>query len=396
MRFSHQHLHDTCMTLSTEKNLPGTLWLNRGRWNWRVRLPGSPARENYPLRLPGQSVALSEEKGRSLAVSIAWRLWERASKPAARGKAGKTLDEVVSGFLGHAETYYRRSDGTATREAANCEIALRSLRAKYGAAPIDDLTYQRVLSARDELIASGLNRTTINQRVGIWRRFAAWALENRLMEPATKVEIWALSPLKRGRSQAPEGEPVRPVRHLDVKRTIRFMPPNLQAMVKVQELCGARPAEVCDMRPCDIEKKRGWWVYRPAKHKTAHKDNVRVIVLGPRAQKELTPWLAGGDPGRRVFYPERGGGDSWTASNYGQAVRYAIRAARKAGVAVSDWTPNQLRHACGTRARRKFGIEVAASVLGHARQSRVTDTYTRQAIERELIRSASVAMLAIG
>lgn len=380
-------------------NLPGTLWLNRGRWNWKVRLPGTPERKNYPLRMPGQTVALAEKKGRSLAESIAWRMWEKASKAAPAHDNRMTLDAAMGAFLRHAETYYRRVDGTPTREAVNCEIALRSLRSKYGTRPLDDLTYQHVLEARDELIASGLNRTTINQRVGIWRRFVAWALENRLCAPTTKSEVWALTSLKRGRSPAPEGEPVQAVAHRLVKATLAKMPPNLAAMVRVQELCGARPAEICAMRPCDIEKRRKGWVYRPATHKTAHKNNVRVIVLGPRAQKILEPILAVTPATGHVFRPERGtgAGDSWTSSNYSQAVRYAIRAARKAGVALEFWSPNQLRHACGTRVRRKFGPESAASVLGHSRGSpRITDTYTRAAIERELIAAASKPMLAIG
>lgn len=165
----------------------------------------------------------------------------------------------------HAETYYRHADGSPTREAVNCEIALRLIRAKFGTRPIDDITYQGILDARDELIAGGLNRGTINQRVGIWRRFFAWALEARLCLPQTKSEVLAVGNLKRGRSEATDGDPVQPVKHLTVKRTLPFLPPNLQAMIRVQELCGARPAEMCAMRPCDIERRREW-VYRPASH----------------------------------------------------------------------------------------------------------------------------------
>ena len=57
--------------------LPGTLWINRGRWNWRVKLPGDTKRKNYPLYWNNQKVALAEEKGRSLAESLAWRLWNK-------------------------------------------------------------------------------------------------------------------------------------------------------------------------------------------------------------------------------------------------------------------------------------------------------------------------------
>jgi integrase len=178
-------------------------------------------------------------------------------------------------------------------------------------------------------------------------------------------------------------------------------------MVRLQELCGARPAEICGMRPCDIERRRDVWVYRPAHHKTEHKGNVRVIVLGPRAQRVLDPLLSG-RPDDPVFTPaaaqgERGrlrgvAGEQWTTSNYGQAIRYAVKAARKAGVQFEAWRANQLRHSCGTRVRRKFGPAIASAVLGHSARggARVTDTYTAAAIERETVTAASVAMRAIG
>lgn len=384
--------------------LPGTLWLNRGRWNWRVHLPGTPARRNYPLRLPGQSVALAELKGRDLAVSIAWRMWESATrKGLGAHDECMTLDDVCGLFLAHAETYYRRADGSPTREAFNCELGLRPLRALHGSRPIDDIAYQDILAARDGLIELGLNRSTINQRVGIWKRFFAWALENRHCSAQTKSEVWAIGNLKRNRSTAPESEPVLPVSHRDVKRTLPYMTDSVRAMVLVQELCGARPSEICAMRPGDIEKRRAVWIYRPASHKTEHKGGCRVVVLGPRAQKVLASVLSRAAANGYLFAPAQNAAhaprDKWTTSHYGRAVRRAVRAARRDGVDVQEWAPNQLRHACGTRVRRKFGPELAGAVLGHATRAgsaRITDNYTRTAIERELIAAASRPMTLIG
>jgi integrase len=381
-------------------DLPGTLWVNRGRWNWKVRLPGTDKRGNYPLRQHGAKVALAESKGRDVAESIAWRMWETASKAPheAAHDACMTLETVIDLFLRHAETYYRRADGSQTREAVNCELALRSLRGTYGRRPVDDLSYADVLAARDELVAAGLNRTTINQRVGIWRRCIAWALENRHCSVATKSDVWALANMKKGRCASPEGEPVGPVSHRHVKTALKFMPPNLAAMVRVQEFCGARPSEMCDMRPCDFSEHRGVHVYRPARHKTEHKGGFRVIVLGPRAMRILSPWCRATGPEEHIFHPERaGGGPQWDANTYGKSIRYAIRAARKAGLSVVDWSPNQLRHACGTRVRRKFGPLLAAAVLGHASVGiRITDRYTKDAIEREAVLTASPVMKRIG
>jgi len=408
------------------KDLPGTVWLNRGRWNWRVHLPGTPARRNYPVRIPGQRIAIPEKKGRALAEAVCWRMWEAASRHDTSHDTGLTLDSVCGLFMAWGATYYRRSDGSPTRELANCEIALRPLRAAFGRSPVNDITYQDILATRNKLIEAGHNRKTVNQRVGIWKRFFAWALESRHCSAHTKSEVWAIAAIKRNRSPAPEGEPVTPVPHKDVKSVMPFLPPILRAMVTVHELCGARPGEICMMRTADIERRRDIWIYRPMMHKSEYKDQCRVIVLGPRAQRVLSPIM---DRSGYLFSPAeavterlqekrsrrkskvqpsqasrirvgtRQPGEIYTTAAYGKAIAFAIKAARRAGVKLNDWSPNQLRHACGTRVRRKVGPDAARAVLGHAGQggaSKITDTYTREAIEREIIKISARAMLLIG
>ena len=46
------------------------------------------------------------------------------------------------------------------------------------------------------------------------------------------------------------------------------------------------------MRPCDVAQGAdGLWVCRPSEHKTEHHDATRVVLIGPRAQEVLRPWL---------------------------------------------------------------------------------------------------------
>lgn len=387
------------------KELPGSLWINAGRWNWKVRLPGTEKRKNYPLRAPGQKAALAEAKGRDLAESIAARMWERAQREASMAEVAKTatLDVCISKFLGWAETYYRRSDGTSTREAGNCEYALNTLKEQHGNMLIDDLTYQHLLDSRDSLIREGLTRNTINQRVGIWKRFFAWALENRLCSASTKMEAWAITSLKANRSEAKENGEVRPVTDEDIEATVKHLTPTPATMVRVQRLTGMRPGELCAMRPRDIEKRKGLWIYRPAHHKTKHKGSIRVVVLGPQAIEGLKPYVQKTKPNDSLF--EQGlaeererkrEGDSprerWIFIQYGKVIR---RACKKAG--VEPWSPNQLRHACATAVRRGFGADAARSVLGHSSGSpRITDRYTKEAIEEEVIETVGKIMKKIG
>lgn len=387
-----------------QTSLPGTLWVNRGRWNWRVKLPGYSKRKNIPLRLPGSDSALPEGKGRDMAESLAWRIWEKTTRESIkRESTPSTLADVSIRFLAWAETYYKRSDGSPTGEARNCEVAMRSLVGPYGNIPIDEVCYSDIVSARDLLVEHGFTRGVVNQRVGIWKRFFAWALENRLCEAHTKSDVWAITNLRQGRSEAPEQRVVRPVAHKDVKVTCQYAPASVSAMIRVQELTGMRPGELCAMRVEDVSAWRDVLVYRPAIHKTQHKGKPRIIVMGPRAQSIISLYLKGKgfvfSPGQSIA--ERGlknkTKSSWSVNNYAQSVAYAVAAARKAGEDVCEWSPNQLRHACGTRVRRKFGVSAARVVLGHSDgKSAITDRYTLESIEKELIVSAAGIMRVIG
>ena len=53
-----------------------------------------------------------------------------------------------------------------------------------------------------------------------------------------------------------------------------------------------RPAEVCIVRPCDIDRSVDPWLYVPDSHKTEHHGRERMIFLGPQAQVILLRYLA--------------------------------------------------------------------------------------------------------
>ncbi len=388
--------------------LPGTLWVNRGRWNWRVKLPGEKKRKNFPLKLHNQIKAIPEEKGKDLAESLAWRLWDKATRKSSKqsnDSARITVDQAIGKFLSWADTYYRRPDGASTRERDNCELALRILRQYLREEPLDNIAYTSLLDIRDGMETSGLNRTTINQRIGIWKRFITWALDNRLCSASTKSEWLAMGSLKRNRTKAPEGKPVMPVTHLTVKKTIPYLTKQVQVMVQIQELCGARPGEICSMRPYDIERRGRIWIYRPAFHKTEHKGNTRIVVMGPRAVAILADFLGESinwQSEKNIFVsPEilvkkLKANEPCPTRSYTRSIELAVKNAKKDGIPLEHWSPNQLRHACGTRIRRKFGVEAARSVLGHSNGTRITDRYTRAAIEAEIIAAATPPMIALG
>ena len=140
-----------------------------------------------------------------------------------------------------------------------------------------------------------------------------------------------------------------------------------------------------------VEKRGKIWAYRPGNHKNKHRNKPRVIVFGPRAQAILAKYEGDG----YVFSPRqtvgRSVGERWKVEAYQRAVS---RAAERAD--VPHWSPNQLRHTCATEIRRRFGIDAASAVLGHTLGLRITDRYSFEAAEDEIIKAATPAMEELG
>ena len=188
-----------------------------------------------------------------------------------------------------------------------------------------------------------------------------------------------------------EPAPRRPVDWQEVLAVWPFVSGQVWAMILLQWLTGARSGEVVRLCGAEIERKGKAWTWRPRKHKGEIHGLPRLVAIGPLAQRAIKPWLkknpeaplfqpgeseaarhaalvaerkARGGVGnhkRIVRRPRRRPGAAYTVASYRRAI---ARACEDAG--VSRWTPHQLRHSCATRVRRRFGLEAARAVLGHA------------------------------
>jgi integrase len=123
------------------------------------------------------------------------------------------------------------------------------------------------------------------------RHVFKWAVENELIPPAVHQGLAAVKGLQVGRSEAKESDPVEAVAEGFVDCVVNHLSPHIGAMVRLQILSGMRSGEVCGIRGCDVETSGKIWVYRPPRHKNAHRGHKRVIHLGPQAQKVLEPFL---------------------------------------------------------------------------------------------------------
>lgn len=340
-----------------------------------------------------------------------------------------SVNEVLVAFWDHAQKHYRHPDGTPTSEVAEFRLVARGVRELYGHTPAREFGPLALKAIRQAWVAAGLSRAYVNGRVRRVRQIFKWAAGEELVPAAVLHGLQAVGELQKGRTPAPEPEPVRPVNGYAVDATIPFVLPAVAGMIELQRLTGMRPQDVCGVCPCDLDVSGAVWAFRPPQHKTAHRGAVRVVPIGPRGQEVLRKfWPA--DPADYFFSPARAVAEmhaartaarvtpgapqfrfrvkkpkkkpaaKYTTSSYDKAIRRgadkATATAAKHDVPegqhgpnlprVPHWAPNQLRHAFGTDVRKRFGLEAAQVLLGHARAD-VTQVYA----ERDLALGERVA-----
>jgi integrase len=327
-------------------------------------------------------------------------------------KQGLTVGELIVAYWRHAEQYYRGRDGRPTQELENMRDALRPLRELYAHTSADEFGPLALRSLRQEMIRSGLARTTVNARVNRIRRVFRWAVSFELISESVTEKLRTVEGLQRGRSEATDPTEVAPAPIQHVEAALAFMPKPVAAMVRLQLFTGCRTGEVLVMRGSDLTPGVPNWEFRPSSHKNAWRGRQRMIPLGPKATAVVREFLKA-DLDAYLFSPRdtvgelhsrrsgerktkrtpsekarrcqgtpgQGHGRSYDRRTYRQAI---VRACRRAG--VPDWSPLQLRHTAATMIRAKYGLEAAQVVLGHAKAD-TTEIYA----ERDFAKAHAIA-----
>lgn len=355
----------------------------------------------------------------------------------------------MAAYMRFAQLHYRRADGTQTSEVKELSLSFRPVRRLYAETRAVDFGPLALESVRREMLASKLCRPLINKRIDRVRRMFRWATSQQLVPVAVYQALKTLSGLQRGRTEAREPAPIKPVGPDEVIRTLPFLGRHLRAMVELQRLTGMRPGEVCEINLAEVDRTTDPWTYRPGQHKTLHHGKQRVVMIGPRGQRILEEFMVGSfvvnasgplfsprqareerfaamrakrkskvtpsQENRRSAKPEVTPAEKYTPHSYAHAIRVAAQKAnplpsalaRRKGEKEKDWKkrltpaehaavriwrrahhwhPNQLRHLYASEVRKTHGLEAVQVLLGHAKAN-ITEMYA----ERDLTLAAFVA-----
>lgn len=377
----------------TPLDLPGSFYARNGRWWWCVRFPGTPKATSIPMKPDGQQYATTDL---NVAKTLAMRVWARAEaeargeQPAPQTFSGSFLDFRARVLKTTEANYGKNSNVYVRADLATRWCLSEANRPKDFPKAIQDIRASH-LEALMRFQAKGKpSRTTINQRMEILvNKLFRYAARDGLITPEQYGSLTLYEPLRPGVSEAKEPKVVTSVARAIVDTTLQFAPQTVRDMVDFQALTGARSGELCRMSWSQIDSTREVWFYVPAEHKTKHKGKVRVIGIGPKAQKILERYRhrptdapifsarqamkerndqrrKDAEFKKKVTKGVDGYSDQYDSYSYRQAVDYAIDAARKAGHKIPAWHPHQLRHQMATGTFLQLGQAQASAALGHS------------------------------
>ncbi|HEX3150153.1 MAG TPA: site-specific integrase [Gemmataceae bacterium] len=366
-------------------NTPPKYRLHRARGRAVVTLTDpSGKRKDYYLGQHGSA----ESKAEYARLIGEWAASGKCLPNTGDDPADLTVNELAARFWKYAIKYYRNPDGTPAGELENYRYSLRPLKATYGHSLARDFGPLALKAVRDVMVDSGLARPVVNRRVSRIKNLFRWAVAEQLVPVAVHQSLLTVTGLTRGRTEAPEPEPIQPVADEVVEQTLPAMRRHLRGLIQFMRLTGARPGEACQLRRADIDMSGEVWSFRPASHKGAWRGKSRTIPIGPRAQAVLAVFPTS-EPDDFVFSPATDRAERALAKQSTRPARplrrrpqcrfttktlhrEIQRACERAG--VDAWHPNQLRHSRATEVRRTHGLEAAQCALGHTKAN-TTEIY---------------------
>ena len=211
-----------------------------------------------------------ESHSRYAAMIAEWQRGAAARPVAIPAGPSFTVGELALKYLAFAESYYVKNE-VPTAQIHQERGGLRALVALYETEQAADFGPLKLKNIQQHLIGKSLSRATINKYVDAIRRTFKWGTSEQLVPASIFNALQTVAGLKKGRSGARETAPIRPVDEGTVSATLPHLSATVAAMVQLQLATGARPGEICIVRPCDVTMQaRGAWVFRPEAHKTEH------------------------------------------------------------------------------------------------------------------------------
>lgn len=291
---------------------------------------------------------------------------------------GACIAELGERWLTYCEKTYRKRD-KETSEVHLCRQALRFL-LPYATLPVEEFLGSQLREVMDAAVKAGLALRTVNGiRERILRMFDWGTLDNlatdeqvnklRKVKGLIATRTTAKAPVKKQPVPEADIEAVFPLLHKNPQRLSM-----LQTILRVHQLTGGRPIDICAMRVRDIDRTGKVWhsTTSPDYDKVIHLGKRTVLSIGPKAQALLLPWIEAAGKGGWLFQTQRG--KPVEEDYYCRSIKAACK---RAGVPV--WTPHRLRHTYATAAAKE-ALRMAAGAIGDSQEVTGTNYLSEEQI----------------
>lgn len=368
------------------------------------------------IPLPGKTNSPESLAAYELIVKQAIRA--KADKNIPRPKTFLSVFDLIEKYLDWAKIYYFRGNGRHGGEYSNLRDSLKILAEKFEETLVENFGPLALKEVQSAMIASGLCRSTINDRVDRIKRMFKWGVANELLRPEIYQALATVDGIRKGKSAAKEPLPIAPVDLADVDALLPYLTPVQTDMVTIHKLTGMRSDNLCALRLADVDRAGEIWLYRPTQHKGTHLDKSLVIPFGPKCQAILQKYLE--RPAESFLFspresetqrreaqrkarktplttsqairqpktnpkPKGRKGIRYTPGSYRRMIWYAIEKAnvdreKEKLPPIPHWHPHQLRHTVGTEVSNRYGVESARVFLGHE-HVKVTEIYAERDLD---------------
>jgi site-specific recombinase XerD len=222
-----------------------------------------------------------------------WLAHGRLAPEPVNAQPAISVNKLILAFWEHAQNYYRRPDGTMTSEVTNLQQVLRLLRRLYGKTAANEFGPRALKTIREQMIAMNWYRKSINKQISRIKMVFRWAVENEMLPPSVHQALQAVRGLSRGRTNARESLPIRPVPEDLIMAIQPFVSRQVWSLIQLQLLTGARAGELVMLRGVDLKTGDQIWTVEPDQHKTSHLGHSKRIYFGPQAKAIVQEYLQG-------------------------------------------------------------------------------------------------------
>ena len=141
---------------------------------------------------------------------------------------GATVGDLCVRFATHARAYY----GVRSSEFGHHRLVLEILADRFDDLPAAAFGPSALKAVREDFVRRGWGRSYVNDQARRVRSVFRWAVGEELVPAGVWQALKAVPGLGRGRTAAPEREPVKPPPVRDVARALRVMQPAVAVMVR--------------------------------------------------------------------------------------------------------------------------------------------------------------------